>query len=64
VSGFVVAPGRPDLVADAVATLANDPAKRAAFGAAGRAMVSAQFDITKIGPAIAQLHQQAPGLQS
>ncbi len=63
VSGYVVPPGRADLVADAVAALAADPTRRAAFGAAGRATVCEQFDITKIGPAIAQLHQQAPGLR-
>jgi colanic acid/amylovoran biosynthesis glycosyltransferase len=60
-SGFVVSPGRPDLVADAVSILAQDPELRARFGAAGRKMVCEQFDITHIGPAIAHLHQQAPG---
>lgn len=42
VSGLLVAPGRSDLLADALASLAGDPALRDRMGAAGRAKVVAQ----------------------
>jgi phosphatidylinositol alpha 1,6-mannosyltransferase len=39
-TGYLVPPGDAGAVADAVAALAGDPARRAAFGAAGRAAVA------------------------
>jgi colanic acid/amylovoran biosynthesis glycosyltransferase len=46
-SGLLVAPGRPDAVADALATLAADPARRKALGRAGRSKVLAEFDVDR-----------------
>ena len=44
-SGFLVPPGRPDLLADSLErALRAAPAKRRAMGAAGRARVEAEFD--------------------
>jgi len=45
VSGFVVPPGDVDALARAIDTLLADPALRARFGAAGRAMVEREFDV-------------------
>ena len=45
VSGFVVAPGRADLLADAIAELVKNPEQAQAMGRAGRARVSAEFDV-------------------
>ena len=42
-SGVLVAPGRADLLADALESLAADPARRAAMGRAGRAKIEAEF---------------------
>ncbi|HEX5192364.1 MAG TPA: glycosyltransferase [Solirubrobacteraceae bacterium] len=44
-SGLLVAPGRADLLADAVAALADDPAKRHQFGEHGRRRVLTEFDL-------------------
>jgi glycosyltransferase involved in cell wall biosynthesis len=46
VEGLTVPAGRPDLLGDALATLANDDRKRAEFGRAARAR-SALFDIRR-----------------
>ncbi|WP_232549005.1 glycosyltransferase [Propioniciclava soli] len=45
VTGRLVAPGRADLLADALAELAADPARRAAWGAAGRDAVVTEFGV-------------------
>jgi glycosyltransferase involved in cell wall biosynthesis len=45
VSGFVVPPGRDDLLAGALLELANDPERARAMGEAGRAKVSQEFDV-------------------
>jgi len=45
-SGLLVAPGRADLLADALAGLARDPARRGALGAAGREAVIAGYDLS------------------
>lgn len=42
-SGVLVAPGRADLLAEAIEVLARDPARRGAMGRAGRAKVEAEF---------------------
>jgi glycosyltransferase involved in cell wall biosynthesis len=46
-SGLLVAPGRSDQLAGALATLAGDPQQRRTMGAAGRAKVIAEFDVAK-----------------
>jgi glycosyltransferase involved in cell wall biosynthesis len=46
VEGLTVPPGRPDLLGDALAELARDPGKRAAFGRAARER-SALFDVRR-----------------
>ena len=46
-SGLLVPPGDAGSLANAIDTLLNDPDKRSAFGDAGRAKVSAEFNITK-----------------
>jgi colanic acid/amylovoran biosynthesis glycosyltransferase len=44
-SGFLVPPGRPDLLADSLErALRADPAERREMGAAGRARVEAEFN--------------------
>lgn len=45
VTGVLVAPEAPQALADALAALIADPARRAALGAAGRARVAAQFGL-------------------
>jgi glycosyltransferase involved in cell wall biosynthesis len=42
-SGYLVPPGRPELLAGRVSELLRDPARRAAFGAAGQARMRAEF---------------------
>jgi glycosyltransferase involved in cell wall biosynthesis len=46
-SGLLVPPGRPDAVADALAAMAADPARREALGRAGRRRVLAEFDVNR-----------------
>jgi glycosyltransferase involved in cell wall biosynthesis len=45
VHGKLVAPGRPDLLADAIRSLAAAPEDRAAMGERGREKVTADFDV-------------------
>jgi glycosyltransferase involved in cell wall biosynthesis len=47
VSGLLVRPGRADALADALATLAAEPALRIAMGAAGRRRVLAAFHVDR-----------------
>jgi colanic acid/amylovoran biosynthesis glycosyltransferase len=47
VSGLLVRPGRADLLADALARLASDPALRRRLGEAGRRKVLAEFDLER-----------------
>ena len=44
-TGLLVPPGDPTALADAIERLAGDPGLRAALGAAGRALVLAEFDL-------------------
>lgn len=53
VSGELVAPGRADVLAAALARLAADPARRRAYGLAGREKVALDHDI---GVSVAALH--------
>ncbi len=47
VTGVLVAPGRPDLLADALERVLGDPELRAELSRAGRHRVVAEFDITR-----------------
>lgn len=58
-NGFLVRPGRPDLLADALARLAADPQLRARFGAAARRAVLAEFTPATTGPAMATFLERA-----
>ena len=51
-SGLLVPPGRADAVADALAALAADSARRAALGRAGRSKVLAEFDLNTSAQAL------------
>ena len=59
VSGYLVTPGRPDLIVDRLARLTS-PALRRRFGAAGRAKVEESFDITKIGSQLTDVFALLP----
>lgn len=56
VNAFLVPPDDPVALADAIAVLARDPALRARLGAAGRAMVEAEFSSVRIGTDIVALY--------
>ena len=56
VNAFLVPPDDPVALADAIAVLAHDPALRARLGAAGRAMVEAEFSSQRIGTDIVALY--------
>lgn len=60
VSGVLVRPGRADLIADALAGLA-DPAVRARMGAAGREMVVREFDVAISAERLAGILRGAAG---
>jgi colanic acid/amylovoran biosynthesis glycosyltransferase len=61
VSGLLVTPGRHDLLADAVAELADDPERRRAMGEAGRAKVRADFDAAANGRTVAEHLRRVAG---
>ncbi len=60
VDGFMVTPGRPDQIADALRKLA-DSERRAEMGALGRQKVERDFDITTIGPQLEAFFASMPG---
>jgi colanic acid/amylovoran biosynthesis glycosyltransferase len=62
VSGALVSPGRADLLADALARLAGDPALRAAWGAAGRRRVRLDYDVDDSARRLAALFGAAPAM--
>ena len=59
-TGILVPPGRPDLLADAIASLADDPETRQRLGSAGRRMVEQNFDMLMGGAAMADLFEGRP----
>jgi colanic acid/amylovoran biosynthesis glycosyltransferase len=61
VTGLLVAPGRPQALAAAIARLAADPALRARMGSAGRAMVEAEFDCRDSARRLAEIFAAQPG---
>jgi glycosyltransferase involved in cell wall biosynthesis len=50
--GLLVPPGRPDRLAEAIASLARSPERRQALGAAGLARVRERY---RAGPVLARL---------
>jgi colanic acid/amylovoran biosynthesis glycosyltransferase len=58
VSGLLVAPARPDLLADALELLATDPHERASMGAAGRAKVLTDHDAARSGSALRNVYRE------
>jgi len=54
-TGLLVSPGRPDLLAGALARLALAPELREQMGAAGRRRALREFDIGRQGEALAAL---------
>ncbi len=61
VNAFLVPPDDPVALADAIAVLARDPALRTRFGAAGRAIVEAEFSSAQIGADIVALYDCLTG---
>lgn len=59
VTGFVVAPGDVDGLAGRLATLAGDPAARAAMGAAGRGRYAGEFTFERMYGATAAVWAEA-----
>jgi starch synthase len=47
-TGLLVPPNDPEALSDAIVALLRDPARRDAFGTAGRARVEAEFSIEQM----------------
>jgi glycosyltransferase involved in cell wall biosynthesis len=58
VSGLLVAPARPDLLADALELLIDAPDERASMGATGRAKVLADHDAARSGSALRNVYRE------
>ncbi len=56
-NGYLVPPGRPDQLADAIVQLLRDPALRATFGRAGQAKVAREFDEETVTGAYVDYYQ-------
>lgn len=58
VNGFLTEPGRPDLTAERLLQLLNDPAAAAALGQKARASIGPDFDIDRMVRAQEELYQK------
>lgn len=58
-NGLLIPPGRADRLADAIAELASDPARRHAYGRRGREAVLSDFTPATTGPAMATFLRDA-----
>ena len=58
-NGVLVAPGDPDALARAVIALADDPARRARLGAAGRRLAEARLGVETIAQATLAVYRDA-----
>jgi glycosyltransferase involved in cell wall biosynthesis len=64
VNGRVVRPGRHEQLADAIESLAGDPARCRAFGVAARETVMGEFDIARSAEQLAGLFDRYAGAGS
>lgn len=56
-AGFIVPPGRPDLLADAIDRLISDPELREHMGETGEDVASSFFDLERVVHSVAQIHR-------
>jgi glycosyltransferase involved in cell wall biosynthesis len=63
-TGYLVPPSRPDLLAARVVDLLSDPAKRRAFGRAGRRRVIDRFSVGRYAATVADILTAAAGGES
>ncbi len=56
VSGLLVEPGDAGALAQAIATLLREPARRSAFGAAGLEIVRREYDFARVAEALGRLY--------
>jgi glycosyltransferase involved in cell wall biosynthesis len=62
VTGLLVPPARPDVVATALTTLLRDPGRRTGMGEAGRARVASHFGLGAMTDALVAVYREvAPG---
>src|SRR5690606_24379935 len=59
-SGFIVAPGNPAALADAILCLAADPAQRQRMGRVGRATVARHFALRTEAARLGRLFTEGP----
>jgi glycosyltransferase involved in cell wall biosynthesis len=58
VGGWLVPPGKPETLAARVVALAQDPARRASWGAMNRARVQAEFSVSRMVARCEQLYEE------
>jgi glycosyltransferase involved in cell wall biosynthesis len=62
-NGYLVPPGRPDLLAERTLAVLGLPDRGASLGAAGAAWIRGRFDVTEMVAAIDALYREALGRQ-